>query len=172
MADDFTNSITIISMIITFSMAVGTFIMDYYTRKSAAEMNLTWKESNNVHIVIYFKLTDPNLKLVIKNIGKTTAKNVQIKSNPKIENSKGNTYDSLMKDIPSFPPGFELVTYFDMTHAYFSKFKEWKKYDLTVTFDNIYDETITESYKLDLNFLKDLNTLSSESDSFETSYIK
>lgn len=35
MADAFTNSITIISMIITFSMAVGTFIMAYYTRKSA-----------------------------------------------------------------------------------------------------------------------------------------
>lgn len=56
-----------------------------------------------------------------------------------------------------------------MTHAYFNKFKEWKKYDLTVTFDNIYDEKITESYTLDLNFLKDLHTLGSESDSCETS---
>jgi hypothetical protein len=169
MADDFTNNITIISMIITISMAIGTFIMAWYTRKSAEEMNLTRKESNNAHIVIYFKSKGIKLNLIIKNIGKTTAKNVQIKTDPIIRNSKDHTYNSLMEDIPSFPPGFELTTYFDISRNYFKKFKEWKKYDVSISFTNIYGEKIKEDYTLDLNYLNDIHSLTSEKDSVESS---
>jgi len=165
-----TNELNIILIIANLSLAVGTFLMAFYTRKSAQEMNLTRKESNKAHVIIHFKHRGPIIHLVVKNIGKTPAKNVTIRSDPQIKNSRGRTFNSLLEGvIPSFPPGFEITTFFDISNAYFNKHNSVKKYNVTINFINIYNEEIEEEYVLDLGYLQDTSYLTSESDDFETS---
>lgn len=153
---------------ITLALALGTCIMAFYTRKSAAEMSKTRKETNAANIIIYFKQKGHKLNLIIKNVGKTTAKNVEIKSEPSIENSQGIIFDRFIEKITTFPPEFEIVSFFDMTPDYLEKFPDGTKHQVSITFNNIYGETIVEEYILDLSYVKGVMFLGNEADDIET----
>ena len=82
-----------------FAMAVATAIMVYYSKKSIDEMKISRKEANKANIVFYVEQKQMNLNFCIKNIGKTIAHDVKIRSTPEFRyDKKGEfNFDSLFK---------------------------------------------------------------------------
>ncbi len=141
-----------------FAMAVATAIMVYYSKKSIDEMKISRKEANKANIVFYVEQKQMNLNFCIKNIGKTIAHDVKIRSTPEFRyDKKGEfNFDSLFKNtIPSFQPGFEIKVSFNDT-IYLLNVEENLKYNVFVSFRDIFDEIITEEYIIDFSYLKGL----------------
>lgn len=76
MIEFITNNFTTIS---NFVMAIATFLMVYYSKKSIDEMKLTREKSNSAEVIVYFKVDTHRMYLIIENVGNTVAKNVNIK---------------------------------------------------------------------------------------------
>lgn len=138
-------------------LVFGTFIMAYYTKKSMDVMNLTRKESNKAQIIAYFKIMDnEEVQIIIENTGKTIAKNVSIISEPPIKNLANKEIDILKGyEIPSFPPNFKIENIFALTNNIIYENKN-SKFNITISYINIYQKEETESYILDLSYIKDL----------------
>lgn len=141
-----------------FAMAIATVVMACYSKKSIDEMKITRKEENKANIVFYVEQKQTNLNFCIKNIGKTIAHDVKIRSSPEFRYDKTGefNFDSIFKNtIPSFPPGFEIKVSFNDT-IYLLNEEENLKYNVFVSFRDIFDETIAEEYIIDFSYLKGL----------------
>ena len=141
-----------------FAMAIATVVMALYSKKSIDEMKITRKEANKANIVFYVEQKQTNLNFCIKNIGKTIAYDVKIRSKPEFRYDKTEefNFDSIFKNtIPSFPPGFEIKVSFNDTFYLLTE-EENLRYNVFVSFRDIFDETITEEYIIDFSYLKGL----------------
>ncbi|KZX17135.1 hypothetical protein MBCUT_03670 [Methanobrevibacter cuticularis] len=165
------HDIDTLVFIATASLAIGTFILAFFTKKTANEMTRTRKETNQANVMLYFKEQNNILYLVVKNFGDTEARNVKIYSNPPIENSKGYNYDSLFESMLSnFPPGYEVFTFFDVPINYIKKFgSNFPRYGITIEFDDIYNEHHIQECDMDLRYIQNIEFLGSEEDSIESS---
>ena len=139
-----------------FSMAIATVIMASYSKKSIDEMKISRKEANKSNIVFYVELKERHLNFVIKNTGKTTAYDIKIRSNPKFKYDKKEeyNYDSIFKNtIPSMPPGFEIKVSFNDTLSILTE-EENLRYDVNISFNDIYGDKIQEKVIVDFSYLK------------------
>lgn len=155
MIEFITNNFTTIS---NFVMAIATFVMAYYSKKSIDEMKISRKEANKANIILYVEQKELHLNFIIKNIGNSMAKDVKIRSNPEFRHEYGDkfNFDSIFKNtIPSFPPGFEIRFSFNDT-IYLLNEEENLRYNVTISFNDIYNETIEEKFIIDFNYLKGL----------------
>ena len=146
------------SSISNFAMAIATVIMAYYSKKSIDEMKITRKEESKANIVFYVEQKEFNLNFIIKNIGKTMAKDVKIRSTPEFKYDKTDefNFDSIFKNtIHSFPPGFEIKFSFNDT-IYLLNEAESLIYHITISFKDIYGETVEEEFVINFNYLKGL----------------
>lgn len=172
----------------TFAMAVGTFLMAYYSKKatdeaknssnemvkSTKEMELTRKESNRANVILFFIQKGSILYLVIKNFGITEARNVSISSNPKIKNSREENFEDLYgKLIHTFPPKYEIKSFFDIANNYISKVSNkgnsFPLYTINIKFEDIYGENHFLNYELDLKHINNIIWLTGEDHSTEYS---
>lgn len=147
-----------LSAISNFAMAIATLGMAYYSKKSIDEMKISRKEENKANILFYVEQKEFNLNFIIKNIGKTMAKDVKIRSTPefKYDDTGEFNFDSIFKNtIPSFPPGFEIKFSFNDT-VYLLNEAESLIYHISISFKDIYDETVKEDFIIDFNYLKGL----------------
>lgn len=150
-----TNNLIPIS---NFAMAIATVGMAYYSKKSIDEMKISRKEANKANIVFYVEQKEFNLNFIIKNIGNTMAKDVKIRSEPEFryDNTGELNFDSIFKNvIPSFPPGFEIKFSFNDT-VYLLNKEENLLYNISISFKDIYGETIEEEFIIDFNYLNGL----------------
>jgi len=121
---------TLIALII---YVIKTWQMASASKKSAEiseEILKEMKESRDQeiapYVVAYFDIPYGKLciYLVIKNVGKSVAKDVKLEFQPPLKNSKGEEINDipLIKDgIGSIPPGYEIRTFFDSGISYFNK---------------------------------------------------
>lgn len=147
-----------LSEISNFSMAIATVIMVFYTKKSIDEMKISRKEANKANIVFYVEQKEHNLNFIIKNIGHTMAHNVKIRFNPEFKTDEPEkfNFDSIFKNIiPSFPPGFEIKCSFNDT-IYLLNEEENLRYDVYISFIDIYGEIIEEKFIIDFSYLNGL----------------
>lgn len=163
--------IDIILTIVTGVMAYATFNMANSTKKSVNEMKLTREETNSAEVLMYFEIDAHRMYLVIENVGKTIAKDLKIKYEPELKNSKGEKYNEL-KEISYLPPNYKIKTFFDMTHNYYGKYQEYPNVKFFISYKNIYNIQITREYESDLNYLNDVGFLGSESETVEMSLYK
>ncbi|MBQ9025551.1 MAG: hypothetical protein IJ104_04125 [Methanobrevibacter sp.] len=159
------------SAISNFAMAISTVGMAYYSKKSIDEMKLTRVEANSAEVVVYFEVDAHRMYLVIENVGSTVAKDVKIKFEPELINSRGRESNTLKK-ISYLPPNYKIKSFFDMTHSYYSKYKKHPQNKFIISYENIYGEIVEREYESDLNYLKDIHFLNSESETMEMSLYK
>ena len=152
---DISTIINIILTIVTAIMAIATCFMAYSTKESVNELKESRKESNKPHIVFYFTLKEHSVNFVVKNLGKTTASNVKIGSDPPLVDSdsfKASVFDNI---IPSFPPGFEINMFFEQSFTIIQEFDNLK-YNIIITYEDIYGEINKELYILDFTILENM----------------
>lgn len=146
-----------LSAISNFAMAIATVGMACYSKKSIDEMKISRKEENKANIVFYVEQKEYNLNFIIKNIGKTMAKDVKIRSNPefKYDDTDKFNFDSIFKNtIPSFPPGFEIKVSFNETFYVLNE--ENLQYSINISFKDIYGNINQEKFVIDFSYLKGL----------------
>lgn len=149
---------------------------------STEEMRLTREESNRAYILLYFKQKGHRIHLIIKNFGLTEAKNVKIKSDESIKtiirDINGENVEKIIFEnnfIKFFPPGFEIVSFFDMTHNYIENMVgegNYPIYPISIEYKDIYGELHEMSYELDLKHLQIVGFLEDEENDIETSLSK
>lgn len=145
------------SAISNFAMAIATVLMAYYSKRSIDEMKISRKEENKANIVFYVEQKEFNLNFIIKNIGKTIAKDVKIRSNPEFKHDDTDefNFDSIFKNtIPSFPPGFEIKVSFNDTFYVLNE--KNLQYSINISFKDIYNNINQEEFVIDFSYLKGL----------------
>ncbi|MDR0911762.1 MAG: hypothetical protein LBM96_04065 [Methanobrevibacter sp.] len=164
-------------MISTGLMAVATFVSivvnSYLNKKdreislkNLEEMKLTRKETNRANIFFYFINKGPKLYWCIKNFGLTEAKNVKISIDPPISNTintDSNEINVLNEITHTFPPGFEVTSFFKMIKNY-NKINDgdYPDYNIKINFTDIYDKNHSLNYVLNLNYLKGIEWITAE----------
>lgn len=163
--------VQILSLIFLIIYVIKTWQMASATKESAKisemtlhEMKETRDEEYAPYVVIYFDYSKQVMELVIKNIGKTIAKNVRLQFDPNLINSQEEKFDSLINEkIDSIPPGYEIRSFFDLSHSYFQKKSSPLKYTVKIIyFGNKPEKEILSSYILDLTHLESLLFLESK----------
>ena len=134
-------------------------------------MILTRVETNSAEVVSYFEVDAHRMYLVIENVGNTVAKNIKINMTPELKNSRCHGIDNL-KEISYLPPNYKIKTFFDMTNSYHSKYKEYPQNKFSITYENIYGELVEREYESNLDYLSNVNYLTSESETIEMSLYK
>ena len=163
--------VDIMLTIFTAAMAYVTYKMAKSTKESVVEMKLTRVETNSAEVVSYFEVEAHRMYLVIENVGSTVAKNVKIKINPELKNSRGRKIDNL-KELSYLPPNYKIKTFFDMTPSYYNKYKEHPQNKFIIIYENIYGELVEREYESNLDYLSDVHFLTSESETVEMSLYK
>lgn len=127
------------------------------------------------HIVVYFDMPYGDswiMFLIVKNTGKTAARNIEIVFNPPLQSGFGNeihNFDiSLIKNgISSLAPNQEIRTPFDAITNYFDSRlakrlngKLPTKYEITISYSSLFEEkrAITNQI-IDFSMFKDLSVL-------------
>lgn len=115
------------------------------SENSLKEMIKIHDEETAPYVIVYFDKPYGTslINLVIKNIGKTVARNVKIRFEPELKNSnysnpriKKVSERKFLKDgIPSLAPGEEISTFFDTARAYFDNKSLPLQYKVTVSYE-------------------------------------
>ena len=163
--------IDIILTIVTGFMAVATYKMAHSTNESVEEMKKTRVEANSAEVIMYFKVENNRMYLIVENIGNTVAKDISIEVEPELKDSHNKNYEPLKK-ISFLPPNYQIKAFFDMGFDYLKKEDNPVKYKFIITFTNIYNDKIRREYISDLSYIKSVSYLTSESDSVEMSLNK
>jgi len=118
---------TLIALII---YTCSTWRMAFTSRDSVEEMKKMREQEFSPYVVAYFDVPYGKFEigLVVKNIGKTPAKNVKLKFDPPLINSfqgeKINEVGFIKDGIKMLPPNYEVRTFIDSTFDYFNEKKE------------------------------------------------
>ncbi len=118
------------------------------------------------YVVVYFDIPhgEQILFLVVKNIGKSTARDVKLQFNPKLIGNSGEDLSELplIKDgIVALPPNHELKMFIDSTNAFFfEKSDRPLRYVVTVSFyGGLKDAERVSEQVLDLTSYKRLSKI-------------
>ncbi len=156
--------VQIASLIGLFIYVVKTAEMAKQTKKSASAMEKSIEEMVEdrdtdfaPYIVVYFdaQTDSPIFDLVVKNTGKTIARNVKISFDPPLKTSlKNYNIDQLAlihQPIPALPPGFEIRTSIDRLETRLNSDLLPKVYKVRVTCTGGLNDRIRQlEYILDL----------------------
>jgi hypothetical protein len=153
--------VQILSLIFLIIYVVKTWEMASATRKAAEATEksvLEMREHRDAEIAPYVVASldeqrpiNGILSLVIKNTGKTVAKNVKLIFDPPLQTRYPDLLDWVLpsEGIPSIPPGYEIRTTLDNFVAY--KKTGPMKFTVTVTyFGGINNNVREDSYHIDL----------------------
>jgi len=158
--------LTLIALVVyvikTWHIASATKESAIVSQKMLEEMKAGRDQEISPYVITYFDIAYGKrlIYLVIKNIGKTVAKNVKLEFEPKLKNSTGDKIDNtpLIKEgIGSIPPGYEIKTLFDSAISYFGNEKLPLSYVAKVTYTGgLQGEPRTTQQTLDLSAYKGL----------------
>lgn len=114
----------IIYVIKTWQIASASKKSTEVSEKILKEMKESRDQEIAPYVVAYFDIEGYLIYLVIKNLGKSVAKNVKLEFQPPLKNSKGEKISDIpliKAGIGSIPPGYEMRTFFDGVNSYFNK---------------------------------------------------
>jgi len=150
----------------TWDMAVSTEKSAKISKMTLQEMKEARDQEIAPYVVAYFDIPYGKrlISLVIKNVGKSLAKGVKLEFNPELVNSIGTDFSSipLIKNgIASMPPGYEIKTFFDFSHAVFGSEELPLTYKVKITyFGGLQIEPRVTEQVLDLSAYKELTSIS------------
>jgi len=152
----------IIYVVKTWQMASATRKSAEASEKMIQEMREARDQETAPYVVAYFDIQDPPwIYFIIKNLGRTVAKDVRLEFDPLLRNSRGDLINNLhlFKDgIKSLPPGYEIRTFFDSGIRYFNVHNLPLKYTVKITYrGGIKDEERVTEQVLDLQPFKGLS---------------
>ena len=139
------------------------------SRDTLLQMKESRDKEYSPYISVYFDIPygTGDIFFIIKNLGRTNAKNIYLKFDPALCNTDGQYLEetNLLKNgIPSMPPGHEIRFYFDQAISIFEKAKTPKKYDVEISFDNELTNTKVKFYQvIDLSIYVGLTYLQNKS---------
>jgi hypothetical protein len=148
----------VIYVITTWKMATATRKAAEATEKSVLEMREQRDAEVAPYIVAYLDgqgAINGILYLIIKNTGKTVAKNVKVVFDPPLHTRFPDLLNKVLPPdgIPSIPPGYEIKTTLDNFVSY--KKSKPMAFDVTVTYSGgISNKLREDKYHLDLELFR------------------
>lgn len=143
--------------VLTLVYVAATILILSANLKSVKEMKKSREEENRPYVIVYFesKTTGPT-NLIVKNIGKTIAKDTRIQIEPGLDYPKTKPISQsnlLNKPIPDIPPNYEYKAFVGMSWDLKNGDKGYPVYKAKVTYKG-YDNNLLydENYIMDLNF--------------------
>jgi hypothetical protein len=130
----------IIYVVKTWEMASATRKAAEATEKSVVEMQETRDQETAPFIIAYFDIPAESklIYFVVKNIGRTVAKQVMLTFTPELISSNNNRkfkdIGFIKNGIESMPPNYEIRTLLDTSPAYFSNKELPLKYAVDITY--------------------------------------
>jgi hypothetical protein len=125
------------------------------------EMKESRAEEVAPYVVAYFDIPHgkPQIYLVVKNIGKSIARDVKLECQPQLRNEYGEEINeiTLMKDgIASLPPGYEIRTLFGNANVYLDDKKEFPlTYKVKISYSGgLLPDTTSVEQVMDLSAFK------------------
>ena len=159
--------LTLIALIVyvikTWHIASATKESARVSQNMLEEMKITRDQESAPYVVAYFDMPVKNwlIYLIVKNIGKTVAKNVKLEFEPKLKNSRGediNNIPLIKEGIGSIPPGYEIKTFFDTTINYLNNDEYPLNYVAKISYkSDIQDKIRNSEQTLDLSVYKGLS---------------
>ncbi len=135
------------------------------SERMVEEMRTAREEEVAPYIIAYFDVPhgSSTTYLVIKNVGKTAARDVRMQFDPPLANSDGTSLQDIpmiKHGIPSFPPAYEIRTFFDTGYSYFQHEELPMAYTASITYRGGLDDQLHQAtYVLDLSVYKGLSWL-------------
>jgi hypothetical protein len=116
----------IIYVILTGRMASAAKRSAQISEKTLQEMKESRAQEVAPYVVPYFDIPYGRflIYLVVKNVGKSVARNVKLEFEPPLRNHEGekiNEIPMIKQGIASIPPGYEIRTIFDSMSSYFRR---------------------------------------------------
>lgn len=158
--------LTLIALILyvkkTWDMAVSTEKSAKASDKTLDEMKETRDQESAPYIVVYFDFQGSEIYLVVENVGKGLAMDINFEFEPKLQNTYGeeiNEMSMIKEGIGSVPPKYKIRTFFDMTFSYFDKDLPLK-YKVKISyFGGLKDEKRIIEQILDIGYYKHITVL-------------
>jgi len=170
--------------LLTFVYVVFTILIFISNNRSVKEMKLAREEEYRPFIVSYIQ-TKPNgiTELIIENIGKTVAKNVEIEISPEFNFPKKSPLSNsfvLNNSIPNMPPNYRLKFYVGLISDFKIEGDSYQVYEVGIKYHSFDNKHYKDNYTIDFNigsgglFLveKDLHHLTNEIIEFRKSFNK
>ncbi|PTL38126.1 hypothetical protein [Alkalicoccus saliphilus] len=146
--------------LLTLIYVLTTFLIFYANLSSVKEMQKSREEENRPYIVVYLRyLNNGGVEFVVKNIGKTLAKNISITSNPDIDYPKERPLSKsnlLNNTISNMAPDFEYSGLLEKVWDLKDKEGNFPTYAITVFYIDTKEKGYKEEYVLDFNVNVDL----------------
>ncbi len=163
--------VTLVALVVyvikTWHMASATKQMAEASRRTLEEM----KESRDIltrpYVIVYFDSPPGQawFELVIENTGSGSARDINLKFDPPLRNSRENLMglEVFKKGISLLPPHQKIKLFFDIGFSYFGKNLPMR-YQVKVTYGGgLGDVLRTENYMLDLSIYKNLPSIKRKS---------
>lgn len=148
--------IEIITLIFIAVYVIKTWDIANSNRQTVEEMKRSRIKEALPYVIIYFHIRSNHIiEIVVKNIGRTPAKNIKVSSEPKIRSSENiiNVYiDKILANgIASLAPDQEMRFMLDVAHQYLGK-ELPKEYNVEISFGNeLTNEISTIQQIIDIN---------------------
>ena len=152
----------IIYVIKTWQMASASKRQIEISANTLIEMKEARLQEIVPRVVVYFEIPygEFRIYLIVKNIGKSIAKDIKLNFNPALRNADGEIINEipLIKDgIKSMPPEFEIRTIFDSVFRFFGRQDLPLSYEVGVSYLSDYNShAIVHSQIIDLSPYKGL----------------
>jgi len=108
----------LVMSVLTLVYVAATILILKANLKSVKEMKKSREEENRPYVIVYFELkTTGPINLIVKNIGKTIAKDTRIQIDPGLDYPKTKPISQsnlLNKPIPDIPPNYEYKAFVGM----------------------------------------------------------
>ncbi len=142
---------------ISLVVSIFSFFISCFSFRKASE---TFNEEYNGKVVSFFEVRDGKIYIVIKNIGRNIAYNINVDFYEKLSTIIHPDFKKIVPLITDYKnytlvPGQELAEQYDITKYKFRKFNVKIKYDSL-------GKKFTENYKLDTYYLdhyKEINEM-------------
>lgn len=127
----------IVYVIKTWEMASATRKAAEATQNSVREMRDARDQETAPYVVVYFEVNrdEQTVYLVLENIGKTTATDVQLHFDPPLQTTNKREFYYIKDGIASMPPGYRIKDFLDTVVAYLSGGSPLPvKYSVTISY--------------------------------------
>ncbi|WP_142303555.1 hypothetical protein [Evansella halocellulosilytica] len=140
---------------LTFIYVVATILIFRANYSSVREMKKAREEENRPYIIVFTEsIGNGGINLIVKNIGKTLATNIEILSTPEIMHpkerplNKSNLFQSI---IPNMAPNFQYTGFLGMGWNLKDSSNNFPVYNVVVTYRGSHTKEYRDEYILDLN---------------------
>jgi len=152
-----------VALIIPLMGSIATVVLAVLTLQMVKEMRVAREEDRRPYVFVDFIFDSSVILLLVKNSGRSGAKNVTFKFSPEIVNTevrnKISELSMFKNGIKFLPPSKEIKTWFDMAPQYY-KSNLPKSFIVNISYSDVVShKKYEEVFELDLNAYLGITTL-------------